>query len=295
VIGHTYRVRHQTVYEYSSDVSDGYSIVHLLPRSTPHQEVLDSSVVSRPLADELDERADVFGNRVVQLGLHRPHARFEVTSLSTVRTTVAELDGSGPPWEEVARAGADLAGPAAIEVGPMLARTRSVRVEQAAPALEELAAPAFAAGRPIVDALRALCHEIHAGFAFDPVATDITTDLDEVLAHRGGVCQDFAHLGIAVCRSRGLAARYVSGYIETDPPPGELRTIGADASHAWLSVWVPELGWIDFDPTNDQLPTSRHVTVAWGRDYNDVAPVRGVVIGPTATQSMHVSVDVSRV
>jgi transglutaminase-like putative cysteine protease len=295
VSGHTYRVRHQTVYEYSSDVSDGYSVVHLLPRQTPHQQVLDSSVVSRPLADELDERVDVFGNRVVQLGLHRPHARFEVTSLSRVRTIVPRVDGPSAPWEEVAGAGAALVGEPAIDIGPMLARTRSVRVVAGAAALDELAGSAFRPGRPVLEALRALCHEIHTDFTFDPTATDITTDVDEVLAHRGGVCQDFAHLAIAACRSRGLAARYVSGYIETDPPPGEARTIGADASHAWLSVWVPDLGWVDFDPTNDQMPVARHVTVAWGRDYNDVAPVRGVVIGPSATQSMSVSVDVSRV
>jgi transglutaminase-like putative cysteine protease len=169
-----------------------------------------------------------------------------------------------------------------------------VCAERGAPALDALTEGAFVPGRPVVEALRALCHEIFSSFTFDPAATDITTPLDDVLAHRGGVCQDFAHLAIAACRSRGLPARYVSGYIETDPPAGEARTIGADASHAWLSVWTPDLGWIDFDPTNDQLPPSRHVTVAWGRDYGDVAPVRGVVIGPSATQSMTVSVDVTR-
>jgi transglutaminase-like putative cysteine protease len=291
---HTYRVRHQTVYEYSSDVADGYSIVHLLPRATAHQDVIGSSVVSRPLADEFDERLDVFGNRVVQIGLHRPHSRFEVTALSTVRTRVAAIGDLGPPWELVAEDCATLSGPAAIEIGPMLARSGLVGVIDGTDALDALAASAFVAGRPIVDALRSLCHEVFTTFAFDPTATEVTTPLDDVLAHRGGVCQDFAHLAIAACRSRGLAARYVSGYIETDPPPGEQRTIGADASHAWLAVWVPDLGWIDFDPTNDQLPTSRHVTVAWGRDYGDVAPVRGVVIGPSATQSMQVSVDVAR-
>lgn len=294
-IERTYRVRHQTVYEYSSVVSDAYSIVHLLPRSTPTQEVHQSSVVSRPLSDEFDERLDVFGNRVVQLGLHRQHSRFEVTSLSTVGIRVAEVDdGGGQTWEDVAATCAGLAGEAALEVGPMLAATRSVRVDRSATALDELAASAFPAGRPVVAALRALCSEIFTSFSFDPASTDITTPLDDVLTHRGGVCQDFAHLAIAVCRSRGLAARYVSGYIETDPPPGEERTIGADASHAWLAVWIPGTGWLDFDPTNDQLPTTRHVTVAWGRDYNDVTPVRGVVIGSGAAQSMNVAVDVTQ-
>jgi transglutaminase-like putative cysteine protease len=291
---HTYRVRHQTVYEYSSDVADSYSIVHLLPRSTANQDVIDSSVVTRPLADEYDERTDVFGNRVVQLGLHRPHDRFEVTSLSEVVARAPALAGTGPPWEQVRSACRDLGGERAIEVGPMLARTPLVSTAPGTAALEALTAGAFDPGRPIVDVLRALCHEVFSAFTFDPAATDVTTPLDDVLAQRGGVCQDFAHLAIAACRSRGLPARYVSGYIETDPPEGEARTIGADASHAWLSVWVPDMGWIDFDPTNDQLPPSRHVTVAWGRDYGDVAPVRGVVIGPSATQSMTVSVDVTR-
>jgi transglutaminase-like putative cysteine protease len=290
----TYRVRHQTVYEYSSNVADSYSVVHLLPRPMASQDVVESSVVSRPLADEYDERSDVFGNRVVQLGLHRPHDRFEVTSLSEVVVRPPALLDAGPPWELIRSVSSDLSGERAIEVGPMLARTPMVCAERGAPALDALTEGAFVPGRPVVEALRALCHEIFSSFTFDAAATDITTPLDDVLAHRGGVCQDFAHLAIAACRSRGLPARYVSGYIETDPPAGEARTIGADASHAWLSVWTPDLGWIDFDPTNDQLPPSRHVTVAWGRDYGDVAPVRGVVIGPSATQSMTVSVDVTR-
>jgi transglutaminase-like putative cysteine protease len=179
--------------------------------------------------------------------------------------------------------------------GQRLARTAPIALSSELATLDVLASEIFLPGRPVVDALRHLCHRIFHEFAFDPAATDVSTPLDRVLAERGGVCQDFAHLAIAVCRSRGVAARYVSGYIETDPPPGVERSIGADASHAWLSVWVPDAGWVDLDPTNDQLPTTRHVTVAWGRDYRDVAPVRGVVIGPSATQAMDVSVDVQRI
>jgi transglutaminase-like putative cysteine protease len=294
IAARTYRVRHQTVYEYSSNVSDAYSVVYLLPRDTPTQQVEESSVVSQPTADEYDERSDVFGNRVVQLGLHRPHDRFEVTSLSTVRVEQGELAGEGPAWEEVARVCASLAGDDANDIGPMLAPTRFVATGSATATLDALAGRAFAPGRPIVDALRALCSGIFTDFEFDPAATDLTTPLDDVLGSRRGICQDFAHLAVAACRRRGLPARYISGYIETDPPAGEARTIGADASHAWASVWVPDLGWVDFDPTNDQLPPTRHVTVAWGRDYGDVAPVRGVVIGTSATQSMTVSVDVTR-
>lgn len=293
-LSRTYRVRHETVYDYSSNVSDAYSIVHLLPRDTPSQHVEDASVVSAPMADEFDERVDVFGNRVVQLGLHRAHDRFEVIALSRVRVEQRDIDVGDAPWEDVVRVCRSLEGAPAIEVGPMLAHTRLVAVESGAAALDDLSARAFAPGRPILESVRALSSEIFTTYAFDASASDVTTPLDDVLASRRGVCQDFAHLAIAACRRRGLAARYVSGYIETEPPAGEARTIGADASHAWASVWIPDGGWVDLDPTNDQVPPSRHVTVGWGRDYGDVAPVLGVVIGPSATQSMSVSVDVTR-
>ncbi len=290
----TYRVVHRTEYHYSSEVSDAYSVAHLLPRDTLHQEVRSTVVASDPAADEYDEREDQFGNRLVQLGLHRPHTAFTIEAVSTVEVDAPDVSHPGPPWEEVAAVAADASGDDAVVLGPMLARTSPIVVVSELATLDRLASDVFGPGRPVVEALTDLCGRIFAGFSFDPAATDVSTPLDRVLAQRGGVCQDFAHLAIAVCRSRGLAARYVSGYIETDPPPGEVRTIGADASHAWLSVWVPELGWVDLDPTNDQLPPTRHVTVAWGRDYRDVAPVRGVVIGPSATQAMAVSVDVQR-
>ena len=152
----------------------------------------------------------------------------------------------------------------------------------------------FLPGRPIVDAVEALCLQIFEQFEFDPHFSNVATPLDAVLSARRGVCQDFAHLAIGCLRSLGLAARYVSGYIETEPPPGEQRMVGADASHAWCSVWTPKAGWVDFDPTNGHLPGNQHVTVAWGRDYADVTPVRGVMIGPATTQDLYVSVDVAR-
>jgi transglutaminase-like putative cysteine protease len=136
---------------------------------------------------------------------------------------------------------------------------------------------------------------IHESFEYDATSTDVSTPLSAVLTGRRGVCQDFAHLAAGCLRTLGLAARYVSGYMETEPPPGRPRLVGADASHAWCSVWVPQQGWIDFDPTNDRMPTNRHVTLAWGRDYGDVAPVRGVVIGPAVDQTLTVEVDVLRV
>ena len=153
----------------------------------------------------------------------------------------------------------------------------------------------FTPGRGIVEAANDLCHQIYTEFTYDSTATDVSTPLADVLTSRRGVCQDFAHLAAGCLRSIGLAARYVSGYIETTPPAGRDRLVGADASHAWCSIWTPSAGWIDFDPTNDHFPTRRHVTVAWGRDYADVTPVRGVVIGPSRAQSLDVAVDVALV
>jgi transglutaminase-like putative cysteine protease len=158
--------------------------------------------------------------------------------------------------------------------------------------LSDYAAPSFGAQRDVIDALRDLSRRIFTDFIFDPEFSDVATPVSEVLEHRRGVCQDFAHLYIGCARSVGLAARYVSGYLETDPPPGRPKLQGADASHAWCSVFLPGFGWIDVDPTNDQLPPRRHITIGWGRDYADIAPLRGVLIGPPASQDIEVAVDV---
>jgi transglutaminase-like putative cysteine protease len=162
------------------------------------------------------------------------------------------------------------------------------------PALAEYAAPSFAPGRPILDAVADLSARIHREFRYDAKATTIATPLAEVLAHRHGVCQDFAHLAIGCLRSLGLAARYVSGYLESRAPPGRERLVGADASHAWLAVFSPGLGWVDFDPTNNVLPSERHLTIAWGRDYDDVSPIKGVILGG-GSHTMTISVDVAPV
>jgi transglutaminase-like putative cysteine protease len=188
-----------------------------------------------------------------------------------------------------------LRGGEALSVRSFLGSSPYVRLAEHGEALREFSGRSFVPGRPVVDATRDLCHQIFSTFTFDPSFSDVSTPLSRVLEARRGVCQDFAHLAAGALRSVGLAARYVSGYLETSPPPGRPRLIGADASHAWCSVWVPDLGWVDFDPTNDHLPVDRHVTVAWGRDYGDVAPARGVIIGPQAHQQLTVAVDVERV
>lgn len=286
---------HSTEYRYGNAMSDGYTVAHLLPRETTTQRVVSAEIHATPDADEVDEHLDLFGNRVVRLGVHHPHDHLGVISRCIVE--VDDLVGQAPcwgsalTWDDAVLATRALRGPRAIDVGAMTAATAST------PAIAEVRAMAdgiFLPGRPLIDVISDLCHRIHVDFRFDPAVSDVTTPLDEVIAARGGVCQDFAHLLLAVARSVGLAARYVSGYLETDPPPDAEKMIGADASHAWCSIWSPEVGWFDVDPTNDQIPPQRHVTIGWGRDYSDIAPVRGVVIGPTTTQVLDVSVDVMR-
>lgn len=289
-----YRVSHRTTYHYDPAMTDGYTLAYLLPRPTPHQVVERAEVDVEPPPDERAEHIDVFGNRVLQIGVHHPHDSLTLHARSEVVVEPGRVHGTGAPWELVATALRDLRGGDALSVRPLAGSSRYVPLERHGPALRALAEEVFPPGRTVVDGARDLCHRIWATFDYDPSFTEISTPLSAVLEARRGVCQDFAHLAAGCLRSLGLAARYVSGYIETDPPPGRPRLVGADASHAWSSVWVPGQGWIDFDPTNDHFPTRRHVTVAWGRDYGDVAPARGVVIGPSATQTLNVEVDVER-
>lgn len=290
-----YRVVHHTSYAYGAPMADGYTVAHLLPRPTAHQRVEHADVTIDPEPDERAERTDAFGNRVLQFGVHRPHDRLDIVAESEVVVDLPVPPAPGEPWEDVAARVRALRGPDALAVRPFAGASPFVDLAAHGAALRALAEAAFPRGRPIVDAARALCAHIFATFEYDPTFTEISTPLSVVLEARRGVCQDFAHLAIGCLRTLGLAARYVSGYIETEPPAGEEALVGAAASHAWCSVWVPGQGWIDFDPTNDHLPTHQHVTVAWGRDYGDVAPVRGVVIGPAVEQRLTVAVQVTRV
>lgn len=285
-----FRVRHHTQYRYGRPMADGFTRAFLLPRSTAQQDVVLNSVRVDPEPDEMGETTDVFGNRVLQFAVHRAHDTLDVLAESEVDVVPTGDLPDGPAWEVVASEAAAARGDRALDVGPFLAH--SPLVPGGLGGLGALVAAAFVPGRPVVDAVRALCHAVHSSFVFDQGVTDVSTPLRTVLAEGRGVCQDFAHVAVACLRSVGLPARYVSGYIETDPPPGQPRMVGTDASHAWVAAWVPDVGWIDLDPTNDQMPTSRHVTLAWGRDYSDVPPVRGVVIGPAAEQWLTVAVDV---
>jgi transglutaminase-like putative cysteine protease len=274
----TYRITHRTEYDYAGPVRSGYSQLRLLPRDLPGQRCFEAEVSIDPLPDDRHEHVDFFGNRVVYVALQQRHKALSVTARSLVET--GERDGPTPLPETTTEA---------IEAAHY--RLDSPRVT-AGPEFAAYAAPSFPAGRPVEEAAVDLCRRIHADFEYKPGRTRADTPPDEVLRTRSGVCQDFAHIGIACLRSLGLPARYVSGYMETVPPPGRERLVGADASHAWFSVLVPGQGWLDVDPTNDQLVNERYIVVGYGRDYGDVAPISGVIFTRGKKNRLTVSVDV---
>jgi transglutaminase-like putative cysteine protease len=249
-----------------------------------HLEVSPTPSASR-------RRFDYFGNRTSHFSFNEPHRALVVEAKSVVELQPPMVPdaGSTPPWERVRTV---LSADRRRDVLDAYEMTFESPLVASSKDLRDYASPSFPPGRPILDAVRDLTHRIHGDFTYDADATDVSTSIDEVLAHRRGVCQDFAHLMIGCLRSHGLAGRYVSGYLLTKPPPGRSKLIGADASHAWAATWVPEHGWIDFDPTNDLIPRDEHVTVAYGRDFDDVTPVRGVILGG-GRHALEVAVDVN--
>lgn len=288
----TYRVTHRTEYEYESDVSASYSQLHLLPRDLPGQRCRAAQVIVTPAPEDYRERVDYFGNRVAFVAIHQPHRELTVTATSVIevddRPQGLTLFGQRP-WEEARDAVRAGRVPNPVDAAQFVLDSPVI---EAADAYREYAAASFTPGRHLLDAVTSLCSRIYADFKYKPGSTSVTTTLAEVFEQRTGVCQDFAHIGIACLRSVGLPARYVSGYLETDPPPGRPKLTGVDGSHAWLSVLVPDAGWLDVDPTNDQLVTSRYVVTAYGRDYNDVPPLNGVIYTEGKTESLRVLVDV---
>jgi transglutaminase-like putative cysteine protease len=286
----TYDVVHVTQYTYDSEVSASYGQVHLLPRETPRQVCTDSAVQIDPEPSDFRERVDFFGNRAVYFSIRQTHARLTVTSTSRVEVQGRPVfPRSGPSWEEVRDRLGALPSDIELDVRQFALPSPLVCLS---PAVDAYAAPSFAPGRPLLEAAADLCSRIHAGFRYRPGATSVTTGLDEVIEGAEGVCQDFAQLAIGCFRARGLAARYVSGYLETRPPPGRPRRQGADVSHAWVSVFVPDLGWVDIDPTNDQFVNEHYVITAWGRDYSDVPPLKGVIFTEGTGHELEVTVDI---
>lgn len=278
---------HTTSYRYSTPASLCYSLTHLVPRETVRQRVVRSDVVIDPEPDDRRSFVDVHGNDAEYFTVERPHAGLTVTSTSELIIAPYDISPAAHRSWEATR-------DAVIEPTPEREYLLESPLVPALPAVEAYAAPSFAPGRSILDAVRDLTSRIFGEFHFEPGATTVSTPLAEVLDQRSGVCQDFAHLAVGCLRSVGLSARYVSGYLETFPPPGEEKLIGADATHAWCAVRLADGTWLDLDPTNDAVGPDHHVVVAWGRDYGDVVPVKGVVMAANDSMELAVAVDVVR-
>ena len=288
-----YRVVHTTRYDYSEPVPIGYNLARLTPRACAHQELLATKIEVEPVSPVLGrKRRDFFGNELTYFTIQEPHRWLSVTVESEVTLSPPPhpADADTPPWEEVRdrlRAAKD---EDALNAYQFVFDSRFVK---ASPELLEYARDSFATGRPVLEAVLELNARIHEDFAYDPAATTIATPLEEVVRERRGVCQDFAHLKIGCLRSLGLAARYVSGYIFGGERAEGAPLTGAWASHAWVAVYVPGHRWVDTDPTNNTLAGLDHITLAWGRDYEDVSPIRGVVLGG-GQHSLTVAVDITR-
>jgi transglutaminase-like putative cysteine protease len=283
-----YRVRHTTAYSYRKPVDLASHMLHLSPRPMPHQVIATQMLQSIPAPVRSTEALDHFGNQVTWLFLDMPHAAFEVTmeAVVDVQFPAPPRVEDTPPWEDVAAA-ARAGGPAWRE-SEFVFDSPMVQLD---PAAADYAARSFPAGRPILAGLKDLTSRIRREFAFRGGVTTIATPVSKVMQLRAGVCQDFTHVMISGLRSLGLPARYVSGYVRTKPPPGQVRRRGADQSHAWVGAWLgPAHGWVDFDPTNDLIVSDEHVVLGWGRDFGDVSPLRGVILGG-GKHSLTVSVD----
>lgn len=289
-----FRVRHRTTYRYGATVMLSHHMLHLTPRTTANQRLLEHRIDISPLpSDPPVRRQDYYGNEAVIFDIDEPHERFEVqaTSLVAVEPPVLPVPGATAEWESVRERIAAGDEPAHHLVADFVARIdQPSTVRQ----LAEYVAPSFVPGRPILEAAFDLACRIKADFVYDPSATTVATPLATVLKQRRGVCQDFAHLMIAGLRVIGLPARYVSGYLMTRPPEGRPRLVGADQSHAWVAVFLPDHGWVDLDPTNAVMVGEEHVTLAWGRNFGDVVPVKGVITGG-GEHMLGVEVDVAPV
>lgn len=279
----TYHVRHKTVYRYSQPVTLSHHLARLKPRDTRFQTVAGARIVMTPAPAFQHDRKDAFGNTETFLIAETPHSEMTVVSdfTATVETPDYPDPETTPAWEEAARIAAFPTAKNELEAAQMAAP--SCFVPKSAKA-REYAAPSFAPGRPVLSAAEDIMHRIFRDFTYDPSATSIATPIDETIAMKRGVCQDFAHVAIACLRSFGVPARYVSGYIRTrrpseTPENGDIELIGGDASHAWFSVFVPGYGWVDLDPTNDTRLKTDHLTVGWGRDFDDMSPFKGLMNG----------------
>jgi transglutaminase-like putative cysteine protease len=273
-----HRVTHQTIYRYSEPASLSQNELLLQPRQTDTQQVLQSQLTIVPEPQYLQQRTDYFGNTTHVFMVQHSHNELAMTATSVVETSppLTPRPEKTPAWEEVVRRLADHNQAAELDAYQFVFASPFITISPDAMAY---ARPSFPPRTPLLLGAIDLIRRIFDEFSYDKTATTVDTSVDQVLANRKGVCQDFAHLAVSCLRSLGLAARYVSGYLKTSPPPGKPKLIGADASHAWIALFVPDKGWVDLDPTNNLMPSETHIVLAWGRDYGDVSPVKGVVMG----------------
>jgi len=288
-----YKIVHRTTYRYKYPVSVGTHVACLKPRVLPHHQSSRSELRIQPRPTTRTERVDFFGNLLCFFTIREPHRELVVEARSevTIAKNAPPLPELALPWEEAVKAIPNDHTPAGLEAYQFGFESPRIRVR---PEFADYALQSFTPRRPMPEALLDLTARVHKDFRFDSKVTNVRTPTEEVFKKRRGVCQDFAHLQIACLRSLNLAARYVSGYLRTYPPPGQPRLVGADASHAWVSAYCPGIGWLDFDPTNNIVPSNGHVTLAWGRDYGDVSPLRGLILGGGA-HTLKVGVDMEPV
>ncbi|HNH42802.1 MAG TPA: transglutaminase family protein [Agitococcus sp.] len=277
-----YQITHETHYRYAAPVSLSQQLLHLQARAMPYQACLQQELNIQPEASDSQALQDSFGNPYTRLAFNQPHDELLVVSTMTIEVLPRQLADfkNSMPWQKVVDVcryqGQQTYSSELVNALPYRFQSPYIPLKHQ---FADYATSCFDKDKPLLLAVQDLMHKIFKEFTFDPKATHIGTPLLEVLEKKRGVCQDYAHFMIACLRSLGLPTRYVSGYLLTHPPEGQPRLIGADASHAWLAVYCPILGWVDFDPTNNLIPSTEHITMAWGRDFSDVSPLRGVILG----------------
>ncbi|OZI05450.1 transglutaminase [Siphonobacter sp. BAB-5385] len=282
-----YKLVHQTQYTYTGNVNNYHGIACLMPKISPRQNCTNFALQITPMPDEISQRTDYFGNTLHHFSIHQPHTQLTVLATSMIETRssiITDLFMTNREVKEQLRTNHALK----TQLLEYMIPSSFVQWDEE---IRSFGADCFSENQSFYQSARQLCHKIYTEFKYVSGFTTIHTPLKTVLKERKGVCQDFSHLAIACFRSLGFAARYISGYLETQPPPGKTKLQGSDATHAWVSVYAPGVGWCDFDPTNDLVPQEKHITTAWGRDFGDVSPLRGIVFS-TGKQTFKVGVDV---
>ncbi len=286
-----YQITHITEYEYFQPIAICHNIAKLLVRNTSDQQSIKTNINISPEPDRISEYVDFFGNKVLYFAIQQEHKKLTVSIQSIIEKTISSPIQvniySDLAWNEIPALLLDVT-PEHITAKQFISETDYTKTSSE---IHEYALKSFINGRSFFESTKELMQRIYTDFEFKPGSTNVTTPLIEVMKERKGVCQDFAHLAIACVRSVGLPARYVSGYIETAAPEGKEKLFGVDASHAWFSIYIPNTGWIDFDPTNNIIPSQQHITIGWGRDYADITPLKGVIVS-SGKHKLSVSVDV---